>query len=393
MKTSSGKGAEFERKERIDPARAGAYAGVMNDATLLLEHDLQPYASDDARWEAVCQRDPAAERHFVYAVRTTGVYCRPSCPARRPKRDNVRFHASPADAEAAGYRPCRRCRPHEVSREQQLVAQVTRLIDEADGIPTLHDLGERLGVSPHHLQRTFKRATGLSPRQYAAALREERFKRHLEAGSSVTAAMYEAGYGSSRALYSQARQQFGMTPGRYQRGGAGESLTFTTFDTPLGTMLLAASAQGLAASAFGEREELLAELKRRFPKAQLVEDDAPLAPYRQALERYLSGEVRALALPLSLDATDFQRRVWDALQAIPYGETRSYQQIAEAIGQPGAVRAVARACASNPVALVIPCHRVVGASGELRGYRWGVARKRALLEREQHAESTEAARG
>jgi AraC family transcriptional regulator of adaptative response/methylated-DNA-[protein]-cysteine methyltransferase len=355
----------------------------MNDAPLLLEHDPQPFATADARWQAVCERDPAAEHHFVYAVRTTGVYCRPSCPARRPKRENVRFYACYEDAEAAGYRPCKRCRPNEVSREQHLVAQVTRLIEEVDAPPTLQALGERLGLSPHHLQRTFKRATGLSPRQYAAALREERFKRNLEAGSSVTAAMYEAGYGSSRALYSRARQQLGMTPGRYRAGGAGESLSFTTFATPLGLMLLAASAQGLAASAFGEREELLIELRRRFPKAQLVEDDASLAPYRQAVERYLAGDVRALTLPLSLEATDFQRRVWDALKAIPFGETRSYQQIAAAIGQPLAARAVARACASNPVALVIPCHRVVGASGELCGYRWGAARKRALLERER----------
>lgn len=344
----------------------------------------EPYLTNTLRWQAVLYRDAAANGHFLYAVRTTGIYCRPTCPSKRPKRENVAFYLSPRDAEAAGYRACQRCRPDAVSRQQKLVAQVLCMLETVEPEPSLRDLAETFKLSPSHLQRAFKRATGMSPKQYAIARRESRLREELRKGKRVTTAMYDAGYGSSQALYGGASNGLGMRPKNYRKGGEGEHIRFGFFDSSLGRMLIAATTEGVVALRFGEDQALLAELHREFPMAMLEADSANLGNHRQSVARYLSGTARTLDLPLSLEATEFQTRVWEALQKIPYGETRSYSEVAEMIGQPRAVRAVARACATNPVALVVPCHRVVRAGGELSGYRWGLERKRALLNQEQH---------
>lgn len=349
------------------------------------EATTERYGGDGERWQAVLERDPAADGHFLYAVATTGIYCRPTCPARRPKRENVSYHTGPEAAEAAGYRPCRRCRPDRVSRRQQLVARVQHLLETSEPEPTLAQLSAAVGVSPSHLQRSFKRATGLSPKRYAIARREARLKQELREGKRVTSALYDAGYGSSPALYGGSSGGLGMTPRSYQQGGRGVQIVFGLFDSPLGRMLIAAVADGIVALRFGDDEELEAELKREFPEASLGRDESRLEAQRRSVVRYLTGAARTLDLPLRPGATEFQARVWQALRSIPYGETRSYSEVAEMIGQPSAARAVARACASNPVALVVPCHRVVRAGGALGGYRWGIERKRALLAQEQTA--------
>ena len=340
-------------------------------------------ADDDARWEAVSRRSPEADGQFVYAVTSTGIYCRPSCPSRRPKRENVRFFATGEAAAAAGFRPCLRCHPDDVSTQQRVVAKVRELLDTLEPAPSLAQLGEAVGMSPYHLQRLFKKATGLSPREYAALQRAERLKAELRQGATVTGALYDAGYGSARAMYDQAHRHLGMSPGAYKRGGQGVTIGYTLFDTPLGRMLLAATASGVCAMRFGSDESLLADLQHEFPRSTLVAGGDELEPFVAAVLSYLTGGERRLDLPLDVQATAFQQRVWGALQAIPYGETRSYQQVAKSMGEPKAVRAVARACATNPVALAVPCHRVVRAGGELSGYRWGVERKRRLLDQEQ----------
>lgn len=338
----------------------------------------------EERWNAVLQRDPTADGRFYYGVVSTGIYCRPSCPSRRPKRENVRFFESTEAAEQAGLRPCRRCHPQDVSTQQRVVAQVQQLLQTAETAPSLAQLGEAVGLSPFHLQRLFKRATGLSPREYANLCRVERLKAGLKQGATVTEALYEAGYGSSRALYDQVQQHLGMTPSTYRRGGAGERIAYACAETPLGSVLVAATGRGLCALRFGEAESrLVAELAGEFPRADLVREPEELHPYVEAVQAHLSGRQASLDLPLDVQATAFQQRVWSALRAIPYGEVRSYREVAAMIGQPAAVRAVARACATNPVALAVPCHRVVRANGDLSGYRWGVDRKRLLLDREQ----------
>ena len=342
----------------------------------------QPYPTDSSRWQAVLDRDAAADGHFLYAVKTTRIYCRPTCPSKRAKREHVAFYMNPRDAQTAGYRACKRCRPDTVSRQQSVIAQVQRRL-ETEPEPSLRDLAETVGLSPSHLQRTFKRATGLSPKQYAVARREARFKEELKGNKGVTTAMYDAGYGSSRALYADASRSLGMRPKTYQKGGAGERIGFGLFDSSLGRMLIAATPKGIVALRFGEDDALLEELREEFPAAILEEDPANLSQYQKAVENYLSGAAQALELPLNLKATEFQTRVWQALREVPYGETRSYGELAVMIGQPTAVRAVARALATNPVALVIPCHRIVRATGELSGYRWGTERKEALIAQER----------
>ena len=329
-------------------------------------------------------RDARQDGRFVFAVRTTGIYCRPSCPSRRPRRNSVEFFPDPRQAERAGYRACLRCKPTEISAQARAVTQARQLLDEAEGVLTLAELSRRVGVSPFHLQRLFKRATGLSPREYQSARRMQQVKRGLRKGDDVTTALYDAGFGSPSRLYEKTSQHMGMTPGTYRRGGAGTNIQFSIVPSPLGRLLVAATARGLCAVRFGENAaELERELREEFSSAQLHRDDGPLRPYLQPLLASLRGETVTMDLPLDVRATAFQKRVWDALREIPAGETRSYTEVARAIGEPKAVRAVATACASNPVALVVPCHRVVRSDGELAGYRWGIERKKKLLEQEQ----------
>lgn len=342
-------------------------------------------------WQAVVERNRAYDGKFVFAVRTTGIYCRPSCAARHPRRENVRFFAEPAEAERAGFRPCRRCQPALANGAEPHLDLVRRVCDylseSQDEIPTLDELAQRFNLSPFHLQRTFKRLVGVTPRQYATARRAERFKAELKSNRSVTDALYQAGYQSSSSVYEQGTEQLGMTPAEYQRGGRSLQISFTVAPCPLGWLLVAMTRKGVCAVRLGDSPaDLENKLKSEFPAAAINRDDAELESCVAPLLDYISGTRPHLNLPLDVQATAFQRRVWDALRAIPYGSTRSYQDIARAIGQPAAVRAVAQACAKNPTALVIPCHRVIREDGSLGGYRWGIERKRALLEKEAKAE-------
>jgi AraC family transcriptional regulator of adaptative response/methylated-DNA-[protein]-cysteine methyltransferase len=337
-------------------------------------------------WEAVCRRDEKYEGVFVYAVRSTGIYCRPSCPSRRPQREHVQFFGSPAGAEQAGYRACRRCQPDKPLPDEPNLALVQRmcryLSEPHDQIPTLEQLAREFNLSPYHLQRTFKRIVGVTPRQYAEAQRLERFKTQLKQGESVTDALYEAGYASNSSAYTQAARQFGMTPATYRDGGA-TGIAYTVAESPLGWLLVAGTAKGLCAVRLGDSPAALeAELASEFPAAALARDDTGLGEPVAALMGYLRGAQPHLDLPLDVRATAFQQQVWRALQAIPAGSTRSYGEVAAAIGRPTSARAVARACATNPVALVIPCHRVIREDGALGGYRWGLERKRRLLAQE-----------
>ena len=329
-------------------------------------------------------RDARQDGRFVFAVRTTGIYCRPSCPSRRPRRDSVEFFADPQQAERAGYRACLRCKPTELSAQARAIMRARQLLDEAEGVLTLAELSKGVGVSPFHLQRLFKRATGLSPREYQSARRMQQVKHGLRKGDDVTTALYDAGFGSPSRLYEKTSEQLGMTPGTYRRGGAGMTIQYGIVPSPLGRLLVAATSRGLCAVRFGESaNDMERELRAEFSAAALHRDDSALQPYLQSLLASLRGENRTVDLPLDVRATAFQKKVWDVLRRIPRGETRSYSEVAHAIGDDKAVRAVARACASNPVAIVVPCHRVVRSDGELAGYRWGVERKQKLLEREQ----------
>ena len=328
-------------------------------------------------------RDARQDGRFVFAVRTTGIYCRPSCPSRRPRRDSVEFFAGPDEAERAGYRACLRCKPTEVSSQAQYVARARRLLDNADGGVTLAQLSRRVGLSPFHLQRLFKRATGLSPREYQSARRMQQVKSGLRQGNDVTTALYDAGFGSPSRLYENASQQLGMTPGEYRRGGEGANISFAITPTSLGWLLAAATERGLCAVRFGDNAVALErDLRGEFHAATLGRDDAGMRRYVDPLLAVIRGENTTVDLPLDVRATAFQRKVWEKLRQIPRGQTRSYSQIARAIGRPRAVRAVARACAANPVALAVPCHRVVRKDGDRGGYRWGMERKEKLLDSE-----------
>jgi AraC family transcriptional regulator of adaptative response/methylated-DNA-[protein]-cysteine methyltransferase len=344
-----------------------------------------PSRPEDPRWQAVLERDRSQDGRFVLAVRTTGIYCRPSCPARRPRRENVAFFDAPADARSAGYRACLRCHPDDARDPRPAwVGRVCRHIEGgvAEGVrPTLERLSQVAGVGPHHLQRTFKALVGLSPRQYAEAIRRDRFRKELKGGRPVADAAFEAGYGSSARAYAGA--SLGMTPGAYRRGGRGLHLGYSLVDTSLGRLLVAATGNGVSMVALGDDDrQLVASLRDEFPEARLERDDERFRPWvSQVLARIEDPSAR-VELPLDLKATAFQRRVWEELRRIPRGETRSYSEVARALGRPRAARAVARACATNPAAIVIPCHRVVGADGRTGGYRWGTQRKRVLLLRE-----------
>ena len=343
--------------------------------------------TDDQRWNSVIARDSARDGEFVFAVATTGVYCRPSCPARRPRRENVTFFLRPEQAERAGFRACLRCRPRSVSGnpKSDLAKEICRYIEQHLDEPiTLERLGKAFGQSPFHLQRRFKAALGITPREYADSCRLRLLKRNLQAGDNVTRAMYDAGYGSSSRLYEKTSSQLGMTPDKYRRGAIAASIRYACADSPLGRMLIAATDRGVCAIQFARSdEELLEGLKREFPFAARKADEGGLRAWVEALLSKMTGRELNAALPLDIRATAFQRRVWTYLQTIPFGATSSYSQVAKAIGQPSASRAVARACATNPVAVAIPCHRVVREDGGISGYRWGVGRKKTLLEMEQ----------
>jgi len=341
-------------------------------------------------WQAALARDARRDGSFVFAVRSTGVYCRPSCPARRPARKQVIFFSLPEAAEQAGFRPCCRCQPREApagNPSLELVRRVCRTLETDLEEPcTLETLGVLTGVSPGHLQRTFKRLTGISPRQYADARRLEKLKGRLREGLNVTHALYEAGYGSSSRLYERAAAQLGMTPATYRRGGRGMDIGYTIVKGPLGRLLVAATERGICMVSLGDSAaQLAAALRREYPNATIHRQASGVALWAKAILKYLRGNQPRLNLPLDIEATAFERRVWEELRRIPYGSTRAYKDVARAIGRPRAVRAVARACATNPVSLVIPCHRVLRADGGLGGYRWGVERKQALLEGEKQA--------
>jgi AraC family transcriptional regulator, regulatory protein of adaptative response / methylated-DNA-[protein]-cysteine methyltransferase len=343
--------------------------------------------NNDLHWNAVLARDPAHDGEFVFAVASTGVYCRPSCPARRPRRQNVTFFGRPEEAEKAGFRACLRCRPRSVSGNPQSDAakEICRYIEQHLDEPiTLERLGKVFRQSPFHLQRRFKAALGITPREYADSCRLRLLKRNLQAGDNVTRALYDAGYGSSSRLYEKTASQLGMTPDKYRRGAIAASIRYACADSLLGRMLIAATDRGVCAIQFARSDgELLEGLKREFPFAVRKPDEGQLQAWVAVLLEKMVGRELDAALPLDIRATAFQRRVWTYLQSIPFGATRSYSQVAKAIGQPGASRAVARACATNPVAVAIPCHRVVREDGSISGYRWGVERKKTLLEMEQ----------
>lgn len=338
-------------------------------------------------WRAMMARDRQADGRFVYAVRSTGIYCRPSCPSRKPRRDRVEFFETPAVAEHAGFRACRRCRPLDARAPDPWLEKIRRAcvyLSNVEGHPSLATLAARLGGSPYHLQRNFKRIVGVTPREYAEACRLQTVKRRLKAGGDVTSAMLEAGYGSSSRFYERAAPKLGMAPKTYQRGGAGMDVRYTVVPSPLGRLLVAATPRGVCAVAMGETDqELERALKAEYPAAAIQSDRGALARWTRQILAHLAGRVPRLDLPIDVQATSFQWQVWTALAAIPSGETRSYAEVAAAIGRRRAARAVARACATNPVALAIPCHRVVPAAGGVGGYRWGAARKRALLARER----------
>jgi AraC family transcriptional regulator of adaptative response/methylated-DNA-[protein]-cysteine methyltransferase len=351
-------------------------------------------AEETAYWRGVLARDRQLDGTFVFAVRSTGIYCRPSCPARRPTRKQVMFFPLPEAAERAGFRPCRRCRPEEAAARDphaELVQRVCHWIEASDNGPiSLPDLAAEAGVSPSHLQRTFKRLMGISPREYSEARRLHELKSRLQKGQNVTRALYEAGYGSSSRLYERSSAQLGMTPGTYRQGGRGMEIGYTIVDSPLGRVLVGATRRGVCAVSLGDADAVLeAALVAEYPHAEIHRDDSGFAPWVEAIQKHLEGREARLRLPLDLQATAFQMRVWKELQRIPYGRTRTYQEVARAIGRPQAVRAVARACATNPASIVVPCHRVIRGDGSLSGYRWGLERKQALLETEkQRRENT-----
>ncbi len=339
------------------------------------------------RWQIVQTRNQKFDGAFFFGVSSTGIYCKPSCPARRPKRENTTFFATYEEAEEAGFRACLRCHPRVHNTRGaagEIIVHACELIENnCDGEISLEFLAAELNVSPSYLQRTFKQTLGVSPKEFTDANRFANFKKQVRQ-TDVTTAIYESGFGSSRALYEKAKQNLGMTPATYRKGGKNMRITFTTTGCSLGKLLVAATEKGVCAVAFGETiQELAADLAREFPAAEIQPDKNNLENYVEAIVEHLEGTKQTLELPLDLQATAFQMQVWTALRRIPYGETRSYKQVAEQIGNAKAVRAVARACASNPVALAHPCHRVIGGSGNLSGYRWGVTRKKKLLDKEQ----------
>ncbi|HEY7662098.1 MAG TPA: bifunctional DNA-binding transcriptional regulator/O6-methylguanine-DNA methyltransferase Ada [Xanthobacteraceae bacterium] len=347
------------------------------------------FASDVARWRAVERRDRTAAGAFVYSVRTTGIYCRPGCAARLPRRENVAFHDSCAAAERAGFRPCKRCRPNEPALGEQhsaAIARACRLIEEAEETPRLAELARAAGLSPFHFHRVFKAVTGVTPKAYADARRGKRVRAELAQSGTVTEAIYGAGFNSNGRFYAAAPDLLGMTPSEFRAGGSGNVIRFAVGQCSLGAILVAATDKGVCAIELGDDPDgLVRDLQDLFPKARLVGGDAGFEKLIAKVVGFVEAPGQGLALPLDIRGTAFQQRVWKALCAIPAGSTATYSEIAKRIGRPKAVRAVAHACASNALALAIPCHRVVRTDGSLAGYRWGVERKRALLSREKAA--------
>jgi AraC family transcriptional regulator of adaptative response/methylated-DNA-[protein]-cysteine methyltransferase len=348
--------------------------------------DKPAFSTDEERWAAVQARAREADGIFYYSVRTTGVYCQPSCPSRGARRANVAFHATRAEAESAGFRPCLRCKPDQpplAERQAQAVAQACRLIDEAAEEPDLETLAQACGMSRFHFHRVFKAHTGITPKAYAAARRAERLKRELAQAPSVTAAAYDAGFNSSGRFYAASSGVLGMTPLRYRGGGGGETIRFAVAACSLGALLVAATGKGICSILLGDDPgALVRDLQDRFPQAELIGAEAAFESTVAQVVAFVEAPRIGLELPLDLRGTVFQQRVWQALRAIPAGRTVGYAELAAQLGMPQGARAVAGACAANPVAVAVPCHRVVRNDGAISGYRWGVERKKTLLERE-----------
>lgn len=339
----------------------------------------------DTAWAAFMRRDRSWDGRVIGAVKTTGIYCKPSCPARRPKREHVVFYASGEEASAAGFRPCLRCKPDEVGRDREAVTAAVKLIERAEETPSLADLAAAVGYAPHHFQRLFKRDLGVSPAEYARALRSRRSEQALHANARVTDAVYDAGYQSPSGFYSDAKERLGMTPSAWRDGGRGETIRWTTFDSPLGELFIAATSKGICRLTFDDSE---ASLHRLFPKATIIKDDGALREFVEGTLKAIERPLAAPDLPIDVAGTAFQEAVWRELRKIPPGETRSYAQIAAAIGQPKAVRAVGTANSDNHVSVLIPCHRVIRSDGSLGGYGGGIERKKKLLEVEGHREAS-----
>ncbi len=336
-------------------------------------------------WRAALARDARADGAFVLAVRTTRIYCRPSCPARRPLRRNVIFFRTREEAEKHGYRPCLRCRPNEIAASAALVARAAKYLAQSreEGF-RLSELAREVHSNGATLRRAFRQVTGLSPRELAEALRVKRFKSLLRAGKKITDALYETGYGSSSRVYERSNAQLGMTPATYRKGGMGMKIEYTIAKSPLGKVLVAATERGVAAVYLGDaRDKLVAELRAEYPRAEISPASGGEQKWVREIIQRIEGKAAHVDLPLDLQSTAFQRRVWQELQRIPRGTTRTYSQVARALGRPKAIRAVARACATNPVSIVVPCHRVIRADGSLAGYRWGLKRKEQLLATER----------
>jgi AraC family transcriptional regulator of adaptative response/methylated-DNA-[protein]-cysteine methyltransferase len=372
----------FDSKNQIDSKHWRPYNSSMLNMNLSL--------NNDQLWQAVVAKDARFDGQFVFAVSSTGVYCRPSCPSRRAHRERVQFFDLPEAAEQAGFRACLRCQPRRarvLDPQIELVQRVCRLLDETENdTPKLAELASHAGVSVFHLQRTFKRVMGISPRQYLAARKFGNFKALVRKGESVTTSLYESGFNSSSRLYEYASEELGMTPATYSRGGRGVNISYTIVDSTMGRLLVAITERGVCAVRMGDDDAALEkDLRVEFPEGQITRDDSALRePVKKILNHLDKNEPR-LDLPLDIRSTAFQRQVWEKLRAIPYGQTVSYGDVAKALGKPAAVRAVGRACATNPVALVIPCHRVVREDESLGGYRWGLERKKRLLERERRS--------
>jgi AraC family transcriptional regulator of adaptative response/methylated-DNA-[protein]-cysteine methyltransferase len=345
------------------------------------------FNTTDQRWDALVARDQAAERAFFYGVKTTGVFCRPTCASRLPRRENVLFFETTQQAEQAGFRPCKRCRPTDPPEDnlhEQTIIAACKTIEEAENRPSLEDLAAAAGLSPFYFQRLFKKIVGVTPKQYFQEKRSSRVRENLREKERVTDAIYESGYASNSQFYSQAAGALGMKPSEYKQGGKGLPIAYALSQSYLGWVLVAATPTGICAIDFGEQPETLEiRLRQRFPEASLKKDEAAFAGWVAEVLSFLESPGRGLNLPLDIQGTAFQRQVWSALSSIPSGVTASYADIAVKIGSPTAVRAVAQACAANRIAVAIPCHRVIRSDGGLGGYRWGLERKRALLERER----------